>query len=207
MNIVVMGPKGAGKSTLGMKLSSFLGIPFVDTDKVVEELHARREGGSLSCREIFLTLGEEKFRALERDASKEAAAFDYTVIITGGELMMDPNSRKILRAGNILVWLHAAQSVLWERATRHGVPPWLQGEDGEKIYTDQTTHREDVLQPYADIVLDTTSGAIDEAATPPRTCFWPRMRWGWAPAGSRGTKSPTPGPWRNCSAFPTVTGW
>ena len=164
MNIVIMGPKGAGKSTLGAKLGKLLGLACVDTDALLEELHAERTGARLSCREIFQGLGEGAFRALERDAAKKASERDYTIIITGGGLMMDPESRRLLRGGNILVWLHGEQNVLWERATRRGVPPWLEGEGGEKKFAEQTAHREEVLQPYADIVLDTTVGTPESLA-------------------------------------------
>jgi chorismate synthase len=164
MNIVIMGPKGAGKSTLGVKLGGLLGVASVDTDVLLEDIYSSREGTRLSCRQIFLCVGEQEFRALEREAAKEAAEYAFTIIITGGGLMMDPDSRRSLRAGNILVWLHAGESVLWERATRSGVPPWLEGSDGPRKFAEQTAHRRDVLQPYADIVLDTTAGSVDDLA-------------------------------------------
>ena len=59
MNIVLMGPKGAGKTSVGIALAERLGRPWVDTDHLIEEI----DGKGRTCRQIFITDGEETFRA------------------------------------------------------------------------------------------------------------------------------------------------
>ena len=160
MNIVIMGAKGAGKTTLGIKLAERLGLPWVDTDRRIEAL----DGQGRSCRDIFVADGEPRFRELEFQAAEEASKLNYHVIITGGGLMMAPEARRLLRAGNVLVILCADPKILWERATRKGIPPAFAGDDGFERFAEQCRFREEVLTPFADIVFDTTSTDQDEKA-------------------------------------------
>ncbi len=158
MKIVLMGPKGAGKSSVGKLLSESTGFPTVETDAMVETLHEQRDGHRLACREIYAEHGEEYFRALEREVAADAAALDWHLIITGGSMMLDPIARRSLRADALLVYLMGKPDVLWERAIRKGIPPWLTGPDGPMKYKERLEVQEDVLRPYADILLDTTEG-------------------------------------------------
>lgn len=154
MNILIMGPKGAGKSTIGQRFAQRIGLPWLETDRIIEELDASRRGGECrSCREIFRAEGEQAFRQLEKEAAARAAQADYTVIITGGGLMMDPESRGRLRNRAVLVWIDADDPVLWEQLIRGGIPPWLEGPDGAARFAAQCAHRREVLLPFADIVL------------------------------------------------------
>jgi len=162
MNIVFMGPKGSGKSTLGKAFAALHGLKCHDTDHLIETRYADQHGRIKTCRAIYREEGEAFFRALEHAVARELESTDYSVIVTGAGLMMDPVSRKALRAGNVLVYLTAAPGTLWERATAEGVPPWLEGEDGRAKYEAQTAHRDEVLRPFADIVIDTTSGTTEE---------------------------------------------
>ena len=160
MNIVVMGPKGAGKTTVGISLAEKLGRPWVDTDHIIEEL----DGKQRNCREIFTTDGEQAFRTLERKAAKQVSELAYHVILTGGDLMMHCEARKPLRTKSVLILLKGEPATLWERATQQGIPPSFQGEEGQFLFFQQCAHREEVLTPFADIVADTTRETPEELA-------------------------------------------
>lgn len=160
MNIVLMGPKGAGKTTVGSRLAERIGRPWVDTDRIIEAL----DGQNRTCREIYKKEGEAAFRALERQAARQAAGLAYHVIITGGDLMTHPESRKPLRYGGMLVLMNAPTDVLWERATRDGVPPAFDDEGGKERFFKQCALRREVLLPYADIVMDTTEEDPEQLA-------------------------------------------
>ena len=164
MNIVIMGPKGAGKSSVGRILSEMTGMPTIETDAMVEELHAQRDGHRLSCREIYAEHGEQFFRDLERQVAVEAAQRDWHLIITGGSLMLDPAARRSLRAGALLIYMMGKPDVLWQRAIQQGIPPWLSGPDGPIKYQERLAVQEDILRPYADILIDTTQGSPEELA-------------------------------------------
>lgn len=158
MKIVIMGPKGAGKSSVGGFVSRQTGLQTVETDAMIERLHEARDGHHLSCREIFVEHGEEYFRQLEQDVATEASAMDWHLIITGGSIMLNPESRRRLRDDSLLVYLVASPPILWNRATRDGVPPWLIGPDGPERFERQVALRDEVLRPFADIVVETTTG-------------------------------------------------
>ena len=164
MKIVLMGPKGAGKSSVGRIVSERTGFRTVETDTMVEDLHESRDGHRLTCREVFAEHGEAFFRDLEREAAAQAAELDWHLIITGGSVMLDPENRRRLRNDALLVYLTAQPGTLWERATQSGIPPWLTGPDGRSQYEAQTLFREEVLRPYADILVDTTEGSPEEIA-------------------------------------------
>ncbi len=164
MKIVLAGPKGAGKSAIGAVLSERTGFRTVETDRMIEDLHELRDGHRMRYREIFAEHGETFFRQLERDVARECAEKDWHIVITGGSIMMDPDSRRTLRSNALVVCLTANPAVLWERATKDGVPPWLVGPDGKRKYEEQAAFREDVLRPYADIVADTTDGSPEQLA-------------------------------------------
>lgn len=164
MKIVIMGPKGAGKSSIGRVLSANTGLQTIDTDRMIEDLHEKRDGHRLTCREIFAEHGESYFRELECDVAKDANAHDWHLIITGGSIMLNPDSRRLLRHDALLIYLIASPEVLWERATAHGTPPWLEGPEGRERFTREVAFRDEVLRPFADVVLDTTEGTPEELA-------------------------------------------
>ena len=160
MNIVIIGPKGAGKSTIGHALAQTLQLPIADTDATIEKLH----GKGTTFREIHAEIGEDAFRQLERQAVQQCTTPDWHLIITGGGTFMDPDSRRHLRAnGAVILYLTAEQDTLWARATAEGTPTWLEGPDGQQKFADQVAFRHEVMAPFADIILDTTN--LDPQAT------------------------------------------
>lgn len=160
MNLVFCGPKGAGKTAVASAYAQRTGLPLIETDRLLEELH----GQGMSCREIMRSAGETAFRELERQAVQRAASHDWHIIVTGGGTLMDPGSRRLLRDANLLIYLTAHEDVLWKRATQDGTPPWLEGDDGRQRFAAQNAHRAEVLAPFADVTVDTSSSSPEELA-------------------------------------------
>ena len=96
--VVLVGPPGAGKSTVGRLLSERLGVPFRDTDSDIEA----RAGKPIS--DIFLDDGEPAFRSMEREAVAAALAQHAGVLALGGGAVMDDGTRVALR-GHRVVYL------------------------------------------------------------------------------------------------------
>ena len=101
--VVLVGPMGAGKSTVGRLLAERWDVPFADTDDVVESA----EGRSVS--DIFVDSGEEHFRALERAAVAQALAGHPGVLALGGGAVMSQETRATL-AGHAVVFLRVGLS-------------------------------------------------------------------------------------------------
>jgi shikimate kinase len=101
--VVLVGPMGAGKTTVGRLVAESLGVGFLDTDEVVE----REDGRSVS--EIFVDEGEAHFRELERKAVADALGTHDGVLALGGGAVMDPTTRERL-AGHRVVFLRVGLS-------------------------------------------------------------------------------------------------
>ncbi len=164
MNIVIAGPKGSGKSALGQELAELTHLPIVETDTLIEKLHEEQDGHFLSCREIFGEHGEDFFRGLEREVTQTVSARDWHFIVTGGSIMMEPANRRDLRRNSLVILIMGDPDVLWERSTAKGIPPWLEGPDGRKVYETQMARRHEVVLPFADIVVDSTEKSPEALA-------------------------------------------
>ena len=95
---VLVGPPGAGKTTIGERLAAALGLPFRDTDADIVAVAGK------PIPEIFIDDGEEAFRALERAAVAEALASFDGVLALGGGAVLAPSTRELLR-GHTVVYL------------------------------------------------------------------------------------------------------
>jgi len=108
--IILIGPMGSGKSTIGSLIAEKLNIPFRDTDAVVEQ-----ESGK-SVYEIFLEDGEDKFRALEKLALRAELLTDNTVLALGGGAPISIDAQSALRAiGSPVIYLDISLSSVADR--------------------------------------------------------------------------------------------
>ncbi len=157
MRIVITGPKGSGKSTVGARFARLADIPFIETDEVIEEIYAGRKGQKLSCREIYTVEGEAFFRTLEKEAIASISDKDWCVISTGGSTMLNPGSRAALRENSLLVLFKAEDDLLWGRIKQGGLPPFLAGEDGRSVHALRNARLYEAVEHLADIVLTVES--------------------------------------------------
>jgi shikimate kinase len=109
MNLVLIGYRCTGKTTIGRLLADKLGWPLVDTDTLIQERAGR------SIKEIVAAGGWPEFRRLEREVIADVAAADRQVISAGGGAILDDANTRALRAGGKVVLLTAAPEVIWER--------------------------------------------------------------------------------------------
>ncbi|MFZ8757363.1 shikimate kinase [Microbacterium sp. HMH0099] len=148
--VVLIGPMGAGKTSVGRRVARALGATFSDTDKIVVRDHG-------PIRDLFLAHGEAHFRALEREAVVEALGRGGVVALGGGAVL-DPQTRERLTAHRVVL-LTVAPHVVASRI--HGDDrPLLGGEDPvvrwQRIYEE----RRPVYEQAADIAFDTSSGPL-----------------------------------------------
>jgi len=122
-SLVLVGMMGAGKSSIGRKLASKLGLPFVDADMEIEQ------AAGMSISDIFAKHGEPYFRAGEARVIARLLDGGPQVLATGGGAFMNPESRAAIRAKGISVWLKADFDVLMRRIKRRSDRPMLKTDD------------------------------------------------------------------------------
>jgi shikimate kinase len=116
-SIVLVGMMGAGKSSIGRRLASRLGIAFVDADSEIEI------AAGMTIPEIFQKHGEPYFRAGEARVIARLLDNGPSVLATGGGSVMDPHTRKLIGEKGISVWLNADLDVLVKRTKRRNDRP------------------------------------------------------------------------------------
>jgi shikimate kinase len=116
-SVVLVGMMGAGKSSIGRRLAARLAIPFADADSEIEA------AAGMTIPEIFAKHGEPYFRAGEARVIARLLDGGPQVLATGGGAVMDPNTRELIAAKGISVWLKADVEVLLRRTKRRGERP------------------------------------------------------------------------------------
>lgn len=121
--IVLVGLMGAGKTTVGRRLASRLGLDFVDADAEIEKAAGE------SIPEIFKLRGEQVFREGERRVIARLLDDGPQVLATGGGAFMDPQTRAEIAEKGISVWLKADIDVLMKRVSKRSNRPLLKTAD------------------------------------------------------------------------------
>lgn len=125
MNIILIGFKASGKSTVGQELARHLALTFIDLDRVIEQLARDEDGLDLSYRKLFEQRGEAFFRQLESRALDSLADRQGIVLATGGGAPMTcENHRRLAEIGK-LVYLRVKPVVIFRRLERLGMPATL----------------------------------------------------------------------------------
>jgi len=146
--IVLVGPMGVGKTTVGKKLAKVLGLPFIDTDLVITKKH-----GNIS--DIFEKLGESTFRDFEEDAVLSSLA-DRAVIATGGGSVLSERTREALTVATV-VYLGTDGRHMAGRLANGNRPLLKNGvSDWRSIYE----ARRHLYEQVADITLDTSNSTL-----------------------------------------------
>jgi shikimate kinase len=117
--LVLVGLMGVGKSTVGKRLASDLGLSFVDADEEIEK------AAHMTISEIFERFGEPYFRDGERRVIQRLIDGQPRVIATGGGAFMNAETRALILSGAIAIWLDADIRTLTERVSRRNTRPLL----------------------------------------------------------------------------------
>ncbi len=154
MNIVLIGYRGTGKSTLGNALADKLDRPFLDTDQLIIS------EAKLTIPEIFEQEGEQGFRKREKNVIRSIDE-DRAVIACGGGAVMDPENGKMLRQNGYIFWLTAKPETILNRiANEDGRPPLTSLPPLEEIKT-LLKQRAPLYEKFADYQISTEGKSIN----------------------------------------------
>ena len=146
-SIVLVGMMGAGKSTIGRRLSVRLRLPFLDADSEIELAHA-----GMTIPEIFAAYGEPYFRDGEARVIARLLDSGPSVLGTGGGAFMREETRHRIRDKAVSIWLKADADIIMKRVKRRADRPLLQTADPAATVGRLIEEREPVYQ-NADITI------------------------------------------------------
>lgn len=147
--VVLVGPMGAGKSTIGRLLARELGYRFLDSDRMIEE----RCGANIPW--IFDVEGEAGFRQRETAMLAELAGETEAVVATGGGAVMRPENLALLKQNAVVVYLKTSIDQQVERTRKDRNRPLLQNDDPEAILRSLFAIRDPLYRQIADVVMHT----------------------------------------------------
>ena len=147
--IFLIGPMGAGKTTIGKQLAQSLGMTFGDSDHEIQ----RRTGVDIPT--IFEYEGEEGFRQREQQAIDDLTQVDNQVLATGGGAILRAENRQHLSARGIVVFLACSPEQQFERTYRDRNRPLLQTEDPLERLKTLMAEREPLYLSTADYTVST----------------------------------------------------
>ena len=154
-SIVLVGLMGAGKTSVGRRLASRLGLPFVDADQEIEA------AAGCTIQEIFDRFGEAGFRDGERRVIARLLEGPPHVLSTGGGAFMDPATRALIRRRGLSVWLRAELDVLVARTARRDNRPLLKTGEPRDILRRLMETRYPVYAE-ADLTVDSDERSAEE---------------------------------------------
>lgn len=156
--IFLIGPMGAGKSTIGKQLASMLKLDFADSDVEIQ----RRTGVDIPT--IFEFEGEEGFRRREQTVLEEMSEADHQVLATGGGAVMLPENRRVLASRGFVVYLSCSVDQQFERTARDRNRPLLQTADPRGKLEELMETRDPLYRETADLVVSTDKRAASAVA-------------------------------------------
>ncbi len=158
MNIVLIGYRGTGKSTVGRRIARTLNKSFYDTDEMIQ----KRDGRVI--KEIVEEDGWEFFRKEEKKVIGKLSSVRGSVIATGGGAVMDKKNLNILRRRGFFVWLTADVETIIKRIQKNNISyeqrPSLSQDDLYKETINILEERTPIYKKLADFTVDTSGKNI-----------------------------------------------
>lgn len=147
--VVLVGPPGAGKSTIGRRLARALNTEFVDSDELIELATGK------ACGDVFTELGEPAFRELEAVHVADALQCEGVVSLGGGAILTE-STRDLLKDHDV-VWIDVSVAEGVRRTAGERTRPVLAAEDPEEHYRTLLESRRPLYQEVSSFRVRTNS--------------------------------------------------
>lgn len=157
-NIFLIGPMGAGKTTIGKQLAEVLKLDFIDSDQELE----KRTGAPIDW--IFDIEGEDGFRKREENIIEELTQMQGVVLATGGGAIVSDKSRNFLAARGVVVYLETSIEQQLERTRRDKRRPLIQNENPKEVLEQLMKERESMYTDIADLTVPTNISSVKSVA-------------------------------------------
>ena len=148
-NIILIGPMGSGKTSIGKKLSKMMKFDFIDTDSIIE----KKTGVDIPT--IFEHEGEQGFRERETKILKEISNVNNTIIGTGGGIIISADNRRIIKNLGFVVHLTANIKELVYRTEHDKNRPLINNVDAENKITTLLKERKDYYEKSSNVTIST----------------------------------------------------
>jgi len=156
-NIILVGPMGSGKTSIGRKLSVSLSLDFFDSD------HEIIEKTGVSIDHIFDVEGEKGFRARESEAIKNLCNMTNVIIATGGGSVLLEENRKLMMQAGLVVYLSSSVDQILRRTAKSKSRPLLEkSTNRRKTITDIVQARDPLYKEVAKLVINTNGKKLNE---------------------------------------------
>ena len=162
MNIVLIGFRCSGKTSVGEALAGMLKRSFLDTDELIEQ----RAGRSIDS--IIESHGWDHFRGIEREVILEVSRKDGLIVATGGGIVLDASNVRQLKRNGLIVWLKGSADVLKKRMQQHQKSgksrPSLTGTAPEDEIQEVLKIRAPLYERAGDIAVDVDALSVTDIA-------------------------------------------
>ncbi|MFC3650499.1 shikimate kinase [Dyella humi] len=170
-NLFLIGPTGAGKTSIGRQLAARLGLPFLDLDQEIE----RVTGVSVST--VFDIEGEAGFRRRERALLDECSGRHGVVLASGAGAVLDPANRRALMERGYVVWLQATVPLQLQRLALDTSRPLLADADRHQKLEAMAAARTSLYEEIADLIIPPGSEQEGVAAASERCIALIDQHW------------------------------
>lgn len=155
-NIFLVGPMGAGKSTIGKMFAEKTQRKFIDSDNIIVE----KTGVEIEL--IFEIEGEQGFRTRESRLIEELTALDDIVLATGGGVILSSENRNYLKQRGTVIYLQASAEQLFKRTEKDKKRPLLQTDDRLEKIKELLDIRDPLYKRVADKIISTDSKNVKQ---------------------------------------------
>jgi len=156
-NIILVGPMGSGKTTIGRRLSEQLSLDFFDSD------HEIVNTTGVSVDHIFDVEGEKGFRTRESDVLKKLCNMPNIVLATGGGAVLLEENRVLMKKASSIIYLSSSVDQILRRTAKSKTRPLLEkSNDRRKTITDIVEARDHLYREVSSCIIDTNGKKLNE---------------------------------------------